>query len=141
MAEARGLLKGDNLSEVQSLALEYLRFMDGLDRSRQERRLVESIVRGALVSSGNYDEKILFPEHFPESATETSQSDADTVFDLSAVDYQPPDESEIELLAAMLSDSDITISGGDLGAPGAKTELRPPKDFDPADVEHDSEWV
>lgn len=145
---------------MQILGLEYLRFADGLERSQREARqeefqtkLLETLVKGSLVASGEYEEKVLFPEYFPDKDGQPhgqSSSDANTDFDYSDVDFNTPDESEMEMLARMLADDSITVDGAPLEGPDAQqvsedeegaSALPPPREFDLTEVEQDSEWV
>lgn len=148
---------------MQILALEYLRFADGLERSVREtreeehrRQLLDTLVKGALVASGEYQEKVLFAEYFPDEDGQPhgeSRGDADTDMDYSDVDFGVPEMDEMLLLAKMLSDDTITVDGAPLEGPDAQQisaprdeeddlpALPPPREFDPSDVEQDSEWV
>lgn len=144
---------------MQVLGLEYLRFADGLERTRREQEgerrhaeLLEMIVKAGLAATGDYQEKILFREYFPDedgSPQGESQGDADVDFDYSDVDFGVPSESELEVLTRMLADDSVTISGDSLegpesDVPGEEAEqsaLPPPRAFDPGDVEQDTEWV
>lgn len=144
---------------MQSLALEYLRFADGLERSQREareeeyrRQLLDTLVKGSLVASGEYQEKALFSEYFPDEDGE-SRGDADTDLDYSDVDFGVPEMDEMLILAQMLADDTITVDGAPLEGPGAQQVsapqheedhlpvLPPPREFDPSDVEQDSEWT
>ncbi len=147
------------------LALEYLRFADGRDRVEKERevaeyrqKVVDTLVRGSLVASGAYEEKALFSEYF-QGSTEAGEGsgggDADTDFDYSDVDFQTPDESEMELLARMLADDTITVDGApiegpdaeqvpppsDDGPPPSMTVMAPPREIDFTQIEQDPEWT
>jgi hypothetical protein len=146
---------------VQVLALEYLRFADGRDRVERERegsehrqKVLETIVRGSLVATGEYEEKTLFEEYFGEaegSGEGGGGGDADVDFDYSDVNFQTPDESEMEILARMLADTDVSIDGGPIEGPGAEqvsppdtppaSNLPAPRELDITQIEQDPEWT
>lgn len=110
------------------------------------------IVKAGLAATGDYKEKVLFHDWFPdEDETGESRGDADTEFDYSDVDFGVPQQDEMEMLAAMLADNSVTVDGGPLEGPDAVQVPRsdeddlpaipPPRDFDPGDVEQDMEWT
>lgn len=129
--------------------MEYLRFADGLEKSRREaeesqrhQELLTTLAKVALVATDRYEEKVLFSEHFP--AEETSgllppADDADVDFDYSQVDWAVPDEDELALLQQMLADPSITVAA----APDTEepTELPPPREVPITDIEQDREWT
>jgi hypothetical protein len=138
---------------VQVLGLEYLRFADGLkEAARQEReeefrqKLLLHIAKAGLVASGGYKEEVLFEEYFPQP-----ESDEEIDYtDNSGVEFKPPAEDEMALLAQMLADDTVTVDGAPLEGPDAEQvsppddelpALPPPRDFDPTQVEQDTEWV
>lgn len=139
------------------LALEYLRFADGLDRVERERevyehrqKVLETIVRGSLVASGEYEEKTIFSEYFDDEASDGA-GDAGAEFDYSGVEFEVPDESEMEILARMLADDSVTVDGAPIEGPGAeqvsppddppKSDLPPPRELDITELEQDPEWI
>lgn len=144
---------------MQLLGLEYLRFADGrakaevLERQEEFRReLIDTLVKGSLVASGEYEAKIVFRDYFPEeeeSAGGSANGDAETDLDYSGVDFSTPDRSEMEMLAHMLADDMVTVDGSPLEGPGAEQvpppddspSLPPPREFGLDEVEQDSEWV
>lgn len=137
---------------MQILGLEYLRFADGLKEvARQEREaefrqeLMTNLIKASLVASGGYKEDVLFAEYFPEA--EDNQID---YTDNSGVDFEAPAEDEMEILARMLADNTVTVDGAPLEGPDAQQPsppedslpaLPPPRDFDPTQIEQDTEWV
>jgi hypothetical protein len=139
---------------VQILGLEYLRFADGLREAEREereeefrRKLLLNVAKAGLVASGQYKEEVLFEEYFP---SETPESDGIDYTDNSGVDYEAPSEDELEVLARMLADNTVTVDGAPLEGPDAEQpsppedstpSLPPPRDFDPTQVEQDTEWV
>lgn len=147
------------------LALEYLRFEDGrLAGEKESRReefqaeLLTTVVKGSLVASQGYEEKVLFEEYFPSEEPEGGMGggDADVDFDYSDVDFGTPDMDELALLESLLSDSDVTVSGAPLEGPGAVQvdreddegpdvplahALEPPREFELPEPDPDSEWT
>jgi len=137
---------------VQVLALEYLRYADGLKEfARAEREetfrkeLLEHIAKAGLASTGEYKEDILFQEYFPEP-----DDDEIDFTDNSGVEFEAPTPDEVELLAQMLANNSVTVDGAPLEGPGAiqvsppeehDFSLPPPRDFDPTEVDQDTEWV
>lgn len=133
--------------------MEYLAYADGLKdarlRAREEQRhqeLLDVLVRGSLVASGTYEEKVLFEEYFPppempEGAVATDDADLD--LDYSGVDFGVPDESEMEILSRMLADPFVTVSdmNGDGQPEPEAVDLPAPREIAPADIEQDREWV
>jgi hypothetical protein len=143
---------GDNLSEVAVLGLDYLVFADGLKSAREEaereerhRKVLETLVMGSLVASGQYEEKVLFEEYFPapELPEGIAADDSELNMDYSGVDFGVPSESEMEILQRMLADTSITVS--DLDGPDepvpASPALPAPREIPPGDIEQDREWV
>jgi hypothetical protein len=141
---------------VQILGLEYLRFADGLERTARiereqefQEQLLLTVAKAGLVASNNYKEEVLFSEYFPESTDEDEVDYSDN----SGVDFEAPSEDEMDVLARMLANDSITIDGAPLEGPGAEQvsspdveednlpSLPPPRDFDPTQVEQDTEWV
>lgn len=140
---------------MQILALEYLRFADGLEQTAREEReekfrkdLLMHVVKGSLVASGGYKEEVLFEDYFPGA----SGDDEVDYTDNSGVDFEAPSQDEMELLAQMLADNTVTVDGAPLEGPDAEQvpapegddelpQLPPPRDFDPTQVEQDTEWV
>jgi hypothetical protein len=105
-----------------------------------------NLVKASLVASGGYKEEVLFEEYFPGA---TSDDEVD-FSDNSGVDFEPPAEDELEVLARMLADNSVMVDGAPLEGPGAEQvsspedelpPLPPPRDFDPTQVEQDTEWV
>lgn len=137
------------------LALEYLRFADGLDRVERERehyehrqKVLETIVRGSLVASGEYEEKTIFSEYFGDDESSEGAGDAGAEFDYSGVEFEVPDESEMEILARMLADDSVTVDGAPIEGPGAEQisppgspDLPPPRELDITQIEQDPEWI
>lgn len=139
---------------MQVLGLEYLRFADGLEKSSRRDRAEEfrqelllSIVKASLVASGDYKEDVLFSDYF-------SGADSDDEVDFtdnSGVDFEAPSESDMDILARMLADDTVLVDGAPLEGPDAEQvpspegeeppSLPPPRDFDPTQVEQDTEWV
>lgn len=121
------------------LGLEYLRFEDGrLEEIREsqredfQRELLATVVKAGLVASQGYEEKVLFKEYFPSpDAPEGSGGDQDVDFDYSDVEFETPDLDEMELLASLLGDNDVKVSGAPLEGPGAVQVDRPPEDTGP----------
>lgn len=141
------------MSDVALLGLDYLAFADGLvaadlraQADARQTALLNTIVRGALVASGNYEEKVLFEDYFPAPEIPdgiATTSDADVDLDYSGVDFGTPDESEMEILQRMLADTMVTVSGVD-GADESEAPasgLPAPREIALADIEQDREWV
>jgi hypothetical protein len=137
---------------VQVLGLEYLYFADGLkateQREREEERhtkLLGMVVRAGLVSTGQYEEKVLFQEYFtPDEIPEgMGINDADLDLDVSGVDFGVPTEDELKILQQLLGDQSVTVSGmEDTPAPEEVLPALPaPRQIDPAHIEQDREWV
>jgi hypothetical protein len=110
--------------------------------------VLETIVLGSLVATG-YEEKALFADYFPEPELPdgiAATTDADVDMDYSGVDFGTPDESEMEILARMLADPFVTVSGvggpeEEEPEPRALPALPAPREIAPADIEQDREWV
>jgi hypothetical protein len=107
--------------------------------------VLETIVKAGLASTGEYKERVLFEEYFPEP----DDNEVDYT-DNSGVDFSMPDQDELELLAQMMADDTITVDGAPLEGPGAEQfsvpeeelpDLPAPREFDPTQVEQDTEWV
>lgn len=148
---------------MQILGLEYLRFEDGrLAEERESQRLefqanlISTLVKGSLVASGEYEEKILFKEHFqPDDDAGSTGGDADTDLDYSEVEFGTPDMDEMALLESLLGDNAVTVSGAPLEGPGAVQvdreddgpdipmayALEPPKEFALPEPDPDAEWT
>lgn len=103
-------------------------------------------MRGSLVATGTYEEKIVFEEYFPapdipDGLPATDDSDVD--MDYSGVEFGTPDESEMEILQRMLADNTVTVS--DLDGPDEPEPEYPalpaPREIAPGDIEQDREWV
>lgn len=102
-------------------------------------------MRGSLVATGTYEEKVLFEEYFPppELPPGIAADDSELDMDYSGVDFGTPDESEMEILQRMLADTSITVSdleGPDEPVP-APADLPAPREIPPGDIEQDREWV
>lgn len=131
--------------------MEYLQFADGLietqERAREAERhaeLLSTLVRGSLVSSGQYEEKVLFEEYFPapELPFGIAADDSELDMDYSAVDFGTPGEDEMAILQRMLADNTVTVS--DMGGPGPEQGVRDlpaPREIASGDIEQDREWV
>lgn len=107
--------------------------------------MLETVVLGALVASGQYEEKTLFAGYFPapELPPGIAADDSELDMDYSGVDFGTPDESEMEILQRMLADTSVTVSG--MEGPDEPVPERPalpaPRDIPPGDIEQDREWV
>jgi hypothetical protein len=146
-------LRGSNLSPVAALAVEFLRFLDGLrvqeDAIRGAERhqeVLDAIVRGSLVSTDRYDEKRVFKEYFPpEDAVQGGLvgSDAETDFDYEDVTWEAPSEGELEILQRMLEDPSVTLSAEAFGPPEDFEVFSAPPDDAPVmeSIENNREWV
>lgn len=128
------------------LGVEYLQFDDGLkerqkrlERATEHAELLDTVFRAGLVATGGYKERVLFPDRFEAEAGLLPPGDADTDFDYGEVEWRTPDEEELALLKAMLSDPTITVAAGAEGAPAQ--ELPPPREIPLTDIEQDREWV
>lgn len=137
---------------MQVLGLEYLHFADGLKatelRDREEQRhlkLLGTLVRAALLGTGQYEEKVLFAEYFaPDEIPEgMGINDADLDLDVSGVDFGVPSEDELKILQRMLGDQSVTVSGMEDGPPSEDVlpALPAPRQIDSGDIEQDREWV
>lgn len=145
------------------LGLEYLRFEDGRVAEEKEAARLEfqaemlsTLVKGSLVASGGYEEKILFKQYFqPEEAPESADGDADTDLDYSEVEFGTPDMDEMAMLEQLLGNDSVTVSGAPLEGPGAVQvdreddgpdiplahALEPPKEFALPEPDPDAEWT
>lgn len=116
------------------------------ERDRRHHELLETIVRGSLVATGTYEEKIVFEKYFPAPEIPdglTATDDADVDMDYSGVQFGTPDESEMEILQRMLGDNTVTVSGLDGGSASEETapDLPAPREIAMGDIEQDREWV
>lgn len=124
---------------MQALGLEYLRFEDGRLEAERERerleyqaKLLTTLVKAGLAATGEYQEKVLFQDYFPdEEAPEGSGGDQDVDFDYSEVEFATPDMDELALLESLLGDDSVTVSGAPLEGPDAIQVDRPPEDEGP----------
>ena len=95
------------MSRVQGLGLEMLMFADDLQRSEKD---LEDFKR-SLVASGNYDVEKLYAE--TETMGETTEfNNPDADYDFTAVEWQPPAESEweeFERLQEELANDSVTL--------------------------------
>lgn len=146
------------------LGIEYLRFADGLERTKlldEERefrdRMLAQVARAGLASTGEYEEKVLFKEYFPDQEDpEGGGGDANVDFDYSEVDFTSPAEDEMALLESLLGDDSVSVSGAPLEGPDAVQvdrpdddgpdvplayALEPPKDFALPEPDPDAEWT
>ncbi len=102
-------------------------------------------MRSALVSSGNYEEKIVFEDYFPADLPDgiPATGDADVNMDYSAVDFGRPTEDEMEILQRMLEDKTVTVSG--MNGPDEPeppvSDLPAPREIAFTEIEQDREWV
>lgn len=133
--------------------MEFLRFLDGLGtqaddirNAERHREIVDSIVRGSLVSTDRYDEKRVFKEYFPPQ--ESTQgglkgSDAETDFDYEDVTWEAPSEDELAILQRMLEDPSVTLSGESFGPPEEFEVFSEIEDGAPVmeSIENNREWV
>lgn len=131
------------------LGLEYLAFADGLkeaeqrsEEAKRHQELLDTLVRGSLVASGSYEEKVLFEEYFPppELPVGIAADDSELDLDYSGVDFGIPDESEMEILQRMLADNTVTVSAGP-DEQETLPSLPEPREIGPGDIEQDREWV
>lgn len=113
MAERRDLLKGRYLSPVQIRALEILNFLDEIEKLKTQ----YDLFRSALVGSGSYLPKAIWPEYqklFGEEKQEDPQvremddvatDDSTAHFDYSNVEWKSPSEGieEYESLMAKVA--------------------------------------
>lgn len=99
-------------------------------------------MRGSLVATGTYEEKVLFEEYFPphELPPDIAADDSELDMDYSGVDFGSPDESELEVLQRMLADTSVTVSGVS-GPQEPEQALPAPREIELGDIEQDREWV
>lgn len=102
-------------------------------------------MRSSLVASGQYEVKVLFPEYFPpdELSSDIAADDAELDLDYSGVDFGTPDESDMEIIRRMLTDTSVTVSGigaDELPEPEPPS-LPAPREIALGDIEQDREWV
>lgn len=92
-----------------------------------------------MVATGNYDEKKVFKEYFPpDPDSETVYQDVEWG---SNVEFQMPDESELETLQRLLADNTVGVSGVVYDGP---EDLPPAASDDTPTIETiqtDREWV
>jgi hypothetical protein len=132
--------------------LDCLTFADGLKDTQHEseetawrKDALDTLVRGALVSTGQYEERVLFEKYFPapELTEGMAADDSELDMDYSGVDFGTPTESEMQILQRMLADTTVTIS--DLDGPEQPEDPLPalpaPREIALADIEQDREWV
>lgn len=113
------------------LGLDFLRFLDGQERQQAEDRVVirhqkllDTVVRGSLVAADRYEEKLVFPDYFPDEEAEGDGGDDSNVdFDYGGVEWSTPAEEEMAILQRMLGDNSVSIPGSSL-----------PPEEDPFDV-------
>lgn len=106
-------------------------------------------MRGALVATGTYEEKVLFEDYFPAPELLdgiVATDDADVDMDYTSVDFGVPDESEMEILQRMLADTMVTVSDVEgpesiEQMPALTPTLPAPREIAPADIEQDREWT
>jgi multidrug efflux pump subunit AcrA (membrane-fusion protein) len=114
-------------------------------REARHTALLDAVVRGSLVASGGYEEKIVFRDYFSSSEVPegTAVNDADTDLDYSDVQFGVPAEDELEILQRMLADNTVTVSGltGPPDPPETSTMLSAPREIARADIEQDREWL
>lgn len=95
------------------------------------------------MATGQYEEKALFEEYFPapELPPDIVADDSELDMDYSGVDFGTPDESEMEILQRMLTDTSVTVSGLGSAEPEPEAALPAPREIPLSDIEQDREWV
>jgi predicted DNA binding protein len=127
---------------VAVLGIEFLRFLDGMETAKAEDRhqeILDRLAKVAVVSTGNYDEKKVFKEYFPADVdSEDVYKDVEWGSD---IEFQMPDEDELETLRRLLEDNAVTVSGVAYEGPEDLPLALP--DGAPAieTIETDREWV
>lgn len=124
------------------LGIDFLRFLDGMETAKAEDRhqeILDHLAKVAVVSTGNYDEKKVFKQYFPADVdSETVYQDVEWGQD---VQFEMPDESELELLQRLLEDNTVDVTGISYEGPEDLPPALP--DGAPAieTIETDREWV
>jgi hypothetical protein len=130
--------------------VEFLRYLDGREKDLRERgeverhnNLMDRLVRGAVVATGDYDVRKVFPDYFPLD-TATNEVDYSRVEWDENIVFQPPSEDEMEMIQRMLKDDSVTVSGSSFAEPESEPDFMPvPPDGSPVieQIETDREWV